>query len=85
MDTKTLPDERLDGIDAERFRDMLALESFAILWKRILAEMERSREACSQQTEPRDIYRAQGAAGALRAVLAMPETILAEMRPKKRT
>jgi len=85
MDTKTLPDERLDGLDAERFRDMLASPSFALLRTRIGAEFVRAKEACAQATVPHDIYRAQGSVAALRAVLAMPETILDEMRPKKRT
>lgn len=83
MDTKRLPDERLDGLDAERFRDMLASTSFGLLRSRIAAELERAREACTTATERTDIHRAQGSAAALRAVLAMPKTILNEMEPKK--
>jgi len=82
---KTTADERLDGIDAERFSDMLHSHAFAILWKRVLAETERSRTDCTAMTELPEVYRAQGAVAALRSVLAMPETILAEMRTKKST
>lgn len=84
MDTKTLTDARLDGLDAERFRDMLASSSFGLLRSRIAAELERARETCMTATKRTDIHRAQGSAAAYRAVLAMPAAILNEMQPKKR-
>ena len=86
MQPKTVPDERLDAIDAERFRDMMASPSFALVRSRIDAELGRAREACTQATKRIQIHRAQGSAAALRAVLGMPAQILDEMEkaPKKR-
>jgi hypothetical protein len=83
MDTKTLPDARLDGLDAERFRDMLASPPFAWLWARIVNEFERSREECTKPGLPADVSFTQGRNAAYRAVLAIPKTMLDEMSPKR--
>lgn len=85
MDTKTTSAERLDELDAERFRDMLASPPFALFLARVVAEAERARDTCAGQTDLPELYRAQGAVRALRAVLAIPARILEEIRPKKRT
>lgn len=77
--------DRLDELDAERFSDMVASPPFALLWKRVLAELRRSCDACSAASEPLEVYRAQGRVAAYKAVLDMPATILSEIRAKKRT
>ena len=85
MNAKTIPAERLDELDAERFRDMLASPSFSLVLARINAELERTRDACAKETELPALYRAQGAVTAWRAILTIPQTILTEIRAKKRT
>jgi hypothetical protein len=74
---------RLDAIDAERFEEMLASESFALLRARIAAELERARTDCESQPELRDIHRAQGAAKALRMTLDLPARMLTTMKDRK--
>lgn len=84
MEAKVTSSERLDQLDAERFRDMLASPPFDILRKRITAELERARMDCERQTNIRDLRRAQGVTSGLRTVLALPEQILKEIESRKR-
>jgi len=83
METKAAPIDRLDALDAERFRDMLASPPFVLLKERVTKEWERAREACAQETELRDIYRAQGRVAALRVALDLPNLILKEIEKRK--
>lgn len=82
MEAKTIPD-RLDAIDAERFRDMVASPSFALLAARINEELERRRLSC-ERAEGADLFRAQGAVSGLRSVLAFPTMILKEIEGKRK-
>ena len=79
MDPKTLPATRLDSLDAERFRDMVASPPFALFRARIEAELERARGDCEVAAEPRAVTLAQGRSAALRTALALPALILKEI------
>ena len=79
MDPKPLPSARLDSLDAERFRDMVASPPFALLRARLEAELERARGACEGHEERVALYRAQGRCAALRTALALPALILKEI------
>lgn len=79
MDHPVNRSSRLDGIDAERFEDMVVSESFGLLRERIAAELERARTDCETQA---DVARAQGQVKAFRTVLDLPSMILKEMRKK---
>lgn len=83
MDPRPVPSQRLDHLDAERFRDMLASPPFAIFRKRIELLLDRSRGDCEKHDDPRDIHRAQGSTAAIRSVLALPEQILREIEKRK--
>jgi hypothetical protein len=82
MDGKVIVPDRLDALDTERFADMLASPPFNLLRARIYAELERARGDCETQNDPQALNRAQGRCGALRAVQALPEIMLKEMRRK---
>jgi hypothetical protein len=79
VEAKITVSPRLDQLDAERFREMLASPPFQLLMARLHAELERARTTCERDNETRDLHRAQGAAGALRSALALPAMILAEI------
>ena len=83
MNAKLSQASRLDQLDREAFRDMIASAPFQTLWKRVRAEHERAREACVAGDSVPAIRRAQGAAAALRSVLGMPEQLLGEMGVRK--
>ena len=84
MDANVRQVNRLDGAEAQRFRDMLSSSSFGLLRMRIEGEIERARTACERSDDQRETTRAQGAVHALRSVLDLPKIILREMeqRPK---
>jgi hypothetical protein len=83
MESKLNTSERLDHLDAERFRDMLASPSFLTLTARIEAELERKRELC-ERLDKIGLYRAQGSVAALRTVLALPAQILKEIESHRK-
>ncbi len=74
---------RHDQFEEAKFRDMMASEPFRLLTARIAGELERARTDCERKGEPTEIYRAQGSAAALRAALALPETIAKELAGRK--
>jgi hypothetical protein len=80
VDTKVTAATRLDHLDAERLRDMLASPTFAILRGRIDQCLRASQTDCERKDDPRDIHRAQGRVEALRWVLALPDQILKEIQ-----
>lgn len=80
MEARLTPANRLDQLDAEQFRDMLASEPFQRVMARIRAELERARESCAGEDDELKLRRAQGAAAALRMALGLPEQILAEIK-----
>jgi hypothetical protein len=82
MDTRTVPTQRLDGLEAERFREMLASPPFALLTARLKAQLEREREACERSDDRTKLLRAQGAAAALRVALGLPGQLLTEITKK---
>jgi hypothetical protein len=53
-------------------------EAFQAYQARIVNELQRATNACSNASDMVEIYRAQGAALALRAVLRIPETMARE-------
>jgi hypothetical protein len=77
------PSVRGDAIGADLFEKMLALPAFAKLWARIGAERDRAAAACLREDDEMKLRRAQGAASALSAALALPAQMLAEMRQRK--
>lgn len=74
------PTTRLDQLDAEALRDVIGSAPFALVQKRIASELERARTVCETCKDTIELYRAQGAALALRAVLGIPANLLAEMK-----
>lgn len=79
MQPNVVRSARLDGVDKERFRAMLASESFGLLRVRIEAELVRARETCQRSDSGLEVRRCQGAVAALEAVMKLPERILGEM------
>jgi hypothetical protein len=75
--------DRLDHLDAERFRDMMASAPFQLLRTRIEMELGRALAICEGQDDIRLLRRAQGQAAALRCVLGLPIQILSEIERKK--
>lgn len=73
---------RLDAIDEERFADMVASESFALLKDRIAGELDRARTDCETQFGL-TLTRAQGRVNALRTVLEIPAIMLREIKARK--
>jgi hypothetical protein len=69
-----------DAIDAERFRAMLESPSFWMLTSRMHAELNRASGACERAEGDVELRRAQGAAAAWRVVVALPASMLAEMK-----
>ena len=82
MQTPVTTSTRLDAIDAERFDEMAASESFGHFRARIAAELERAREDCETQFGL-PLTRSQGKVNALRTVLALPAMMIKEMRARK--
>jgi hypothetical protein len=88
MDVTAKP-EPPDTLDRDRFREMIESPSFIRYRDRVSRELLRLMNDCQRLDEPRDIWRAQGAAGMVEAILRLPGVILAEMeapkpQPKKR-
>lgn len=83
MEGKIVVPDRLDGLDAERFAEMLSSPPFALFRGRIYQELERARADCETFTEPAQIHRAQGRCASLRTVVLLPEIMLREMRTRK--
>jgi hypothetical protein len=71
--------DRLDHLDAERFRDMVLSPPFQTYRRRIEAELERARGECERCDDWNEVRLAQGRAAALHAVLGLPATILGEI------
>lgn len=84
MESKAIVTDRLDHLDAERFRDMIASPPFAILRNRIEQELARRIETCTTADVTKELRKAQGGAAALRTVLALPAQILKEIESQKR-
>jgi hypothetical protein len=80
MDAKLTSTARFDEVDAQRFKTMMESDSFARFGARIVAELERAQFACERAEEVIQLRRAQGVATALRMVLELPKTMLAEMK-----
>lgn len=81
MEAKLTRVSRLDQLDSEAFRDMIESASFKHLLARVGQILERERTTAERSDDVLAIRRAQGAAGALRSVLALPNQLLAEMKP----
>jgi hypothetical protein len=79
MDPKGVFVNRLDGLDEERFRAMLASPPFRLYLERLQAELERARADCERQPAAVELYRAQGTVAALRTALGLPEQILKDL------
>ena len=80
MEVKQQP--KPDGVDAKFIRDMVASSSFQLVLARVNAELVRAVGTCERSVEGIEIYRAQGAAAALRMVLAIPNLILKDIAKK---
>lgn len=80
METRSTPTLRLDGLDAERFREMLESATFKLLLDRMRQQLERERETTERSDSEVAIWRAQGAIRAWRTALAVPEQILQEIQ-----
>jgi len=76
--------EPSDALERDRFREMLESDAFRRYTARVSRELVRVMDDCHNLDEPRDIYRAQGAAKMVEAILILPARILAEMEPKKK-
>ena len=83
MDAKATPSRRADGIDLEQFQNMLVSEPWSWFVDRVRQEMARAQATCETSGDVQELMRAQVAAKALRTVLGLPATLVAEMRPKK--
>jgi hypothetical protein len=82
MDLTVSTDERFDGLDREQFREMVESKAFRLFLVRVTREYSRTLQDAARLDEPRDIYRAQGAAMMTEAILKLPARILDEMKPK---
>ena len=80
MEVKRQP--KPDSVDAKLMRDMLGSSSFQLILTRVNAELVRAVGTCERSVEGIEIYRAQGAAAALRMVLGIPNQILTEIAKK---
>jgi hypothetical protein len=80
MTTNVNNSNRLDGIDAERFRQMIESESFALLRKRIQQMFDTAARRCIEETDLPTLHANQGAAHCLRTILGLPEQLLGEIR-----
>jgi hypothetical protein len=74
---------KLDDVDARQLAEMKASPAFALLRKRIEAELERTREQCEAADGAMDIHRAQGKIVALRTVLGLPDRLISEAKSTK--
>jgi hypothetical protein len=77
---KIIETDRFDGIDRERFAEMLASAPFQIVVKRLAAELARASDECERAGDTTELFRAQGKAAALRMALKLPQAILEEMK-----
>lgn len=84
MQPTTKPSNRLDALDIEAFETMLASEPFRFYRERVDIELARAQNDCENANDERELRRAQGAAKALRVVLALPEMILKTMKDGKK-
>jgi len=84
MENKAVVTNRLDHLDAERFREMIASPPFAIFRERIEKERDRQIDGCATADITKELRKHQGAAAALRVVLALPAQILKEIEAQKR-
>lgn len=75
--------KRFDALETERFREMLASEPFQKYTARLNEMLTTAARECENEDDDRRLRRAQGRALALRAVLGVPDRILAEMRARK--
>jgi hypothetical protein len=80
MKTPLHRDARLDDLDAEQFERMLASKSWQIYSERLALEWDRVATRCTTEKDELELRRAQGAAGALQSAMAMPRTILEDLR-----
>jgi hypothetical protein len=80
METKLTPTNRLDLLDAEAFGNMLESASFRLFLARVQRQLARELTVTERADELMPIHRAQGAAAALRSVLALPEQIRGEIK-----
>jgi hypothetical protein len=74
--------DRKDALDIEAFDDMIASAPFAAFLARVTAELDRARGTCETASARLLVVRAQGAAQALRAVVALPARMAQEMHAK---
>jgi hypothetical protein len=74
------PGRRLDQLDGNKIRELLAAPAWGLIRDRVDDELQRARTECEGASEPAEIYRAQGRVKALRAVLQIPENLLREIR-----
>lgn len=70
---------KLDSMDARRMRDLIESAPFQLIQKRIQSELDRAVATCERSDIAIELQRAQGAAAALRTVLALPKLILKEV------
>jgi hypothetical protein len=82
MKTPLNRDTRLDEQDAQQFERMLASSSWQIYETRLKIEYARIAVRCAEEPNLVELRRAQGAAAALQAALAMPGRILADLKKK---
>lgn len=84
METNTTPMDRMDGVSAQRFKEMTESAAFGRLHARIEAELRRAEESCVQTESEAAWRRGQGSVAALRMVLGLPAQILAELKSKSK-
>lgn len=71
--------DRRDAIDIEAFETMIGSPAFALFMEHVDLELMRALATCETATDPNAIYRGQGAAHAIRAILRMPKAMQKKM------
>jgi len=84
MENKAVVTNRLDHLDAERFREMIASPAFVQLRDRIEKERARQMVVCVTSDVTKELRKAQGAVAALRVVLELPAQILKEIEAQRK-
>ncbi|GEM_PF-4732354 len=82
MKTRTRPDTRTEELEAREFEEMLASRAFRHYRARLVTMYQTAALQCIREESDMVLRRAQGAAESLRAVSAVPETMLAELKKK---
>jgi hypothetical protein len=69
--------------DAEELDSLTASRGWKLIQAQVSVDLERAKDGCVQNTELPDLYRAQGTAKALAAVLALPLELARRARERR--